>query len=267
MYSLTLQVRKAVVNDMHENKALLCELFQRCGKAELRFIVDMGLWGGLALGLVQMGFWLLWSPKWTLTAGGAAVGYMTNLVALKVMFEPVEPWRGPPIAQSVLHGFAPEWQGVQGLFLTRQDAVSQEFAEFMARKVLTPQRLWEFMLLGVPRRGGAGEREEGGSGFEELLVDALACEPGLELFLGGRANLARFAKALRPKLMPAATQANDYLETTMGLQDKLERAMRAMPSAKFERVLHPIFEEDELTLILVGAVLGGLAGYGQTFFY
>ena len=43
--------------------------------------------------------------------------------------------------------------------------------------------------------------------------------------------------------------------------------MRAMPSAKFERVLHPIFEEDELTLILVGAVLGGLAGYGQTFFY
>ena len=56
------------------------------GEAELKFIVDMGLWGGFALGLVQMGFWLLWSPKWTLTAGGAAVGYATNLVALKVLY-------------------------------------------------------------------------------------------------------------------------------------------------------------------------------------
>jgi len=30
---------------------------------------------------------LLWSPKWTLTAGGAAVGYATNLVALKVLYK------------------------------------------------------------------------------------------------------------------------------------------------------------------------------------
>ena len=27
------------------------------------------------------------------------------------------------------------------------------------------------------------------------------------------------------------------------------------------------FSQDELTLIIVGAVLGGLAGFGQTFFY
>jgi hypothetical protein len=40
-----------------------------------------------------------------------------------------------------------------------------------------------------------------------------------------------------------------------------------MQSAEFEKVLHPIFQEDELTLIIVGAVLGGLAGWGQTFFY
>jgi hypothetical protein len=77
-------LKKAVVEDMAANKQLLCQLFQQCGKAELRFIVDMGLWGGLALGLVQMAFWLLWDPRWTLVAGGAAVGYVTNLVALKV---------------------------------------------------------------------------------------------------------------------------------------------------------------------------------------
>jgi hypothetical protein len=39
--------------------------------------------------------------------------------------------------------------------------------------------------------------------------------------------------------------------------------MEQMTSRKFERVLHPIFEEDELTLILAGAVLGFAAGLIQ----
>eukprot|EP00964_Phaeocystis_antarctica_P063999 scaffold38454_cov28-Phaeocystis_antarctica.AAC.3 len=30
--------------------------------------------------------------------------------------------------------------------------------------------------------------------------------------------------------------------------------MRTLSSAEFERVLHPVFEEDELTLILIGAL-------------
>jgi len=54
---------------------------------------------------------------------------------------------------------------------------------------------------------------------------------------------------------------------SLGLEQKLAAAMRKMKSAKFERVLHPIFEEDEMTLIVVGGVLGGIAGYAQTFFY
>ena len=39
--------------------------------------------------------------------------------------------------------------------------------------------------------------------------------------------------------------------------------MRALPCAEFERVLHPVFEEDELTLILIGTALGGIAGAAQ----
>jgi hypothetical protein len=47
------------------------------------------------------------------------------------------------------------------------------------------------------------------------------------------------------------------LETTLRVQ------MEAMSPAKFERVLHPIFEEDELTLIIAGGVLGFIAGLIQ----
>jgi hypothetical protein len=35
----------------------------------------------------------VFTPKWTLVAGGALVGYATDWAALKVMFEPVDPWR------------------------------------------------------------------------------------------------------------------------------------------------------------------------------
>jgi hypothetical protein len=85
-------LKPAVVARLATHKALICELFQRCGRDELRFIVDVGLWGGLGLGVLQMGAWLLWSPKWSLAAGGAAVGYVTNWIALKVR----APARGPP---------------------------------------------------------------------------------------------------------------------------------------------------------------------------
>ena len=36
---------------------------------------------------------------------------------------------------------------------------------------------------------------------------------------------------------------------------------------EFEGVLHPVFQEDELTLILVGAFLGLVAGFGQAAFF
>ncbi len=52
-------LKRSVVDDMAERRGLICELFQRCGRAELRFIVDVGLWGGALLGLAQMALWLV----------------------------------------------------------------------------------------------------------------------------------------------------------------------------------------------------------------
>ena len=56
---------------------------------------------------------------------------------------------------------------------------------------------------------------------------------------------------------------HDYVDQTLGLEDTLRTRMQAMTSEKFERVLHPIFEEDELTLIIAGGILGFLAGLVQ----
>jgi hypothetical protein len=56
---------------------------------------------------------------------------------------------------------------------------------------------------------------------------------------------------------------HSYVDRKLQLQETLRTSMEGMTSAQFERVLHPIFEEDELTLILAGAALGFAAGLVQ----
>ena len=58
---------------------------------------------------------------------------------------------------------------------------------------------------------------------------------------------------------------HDYTEEALDLENEVRNKMSALPSAEFEAVLHPVFEEDEIKLILVGAVLGVLVGCFQEF--
>ena len=46
----------------------------------------------------------------------------------------------------------------------------------------------------------------------------------------------------------------------------LRERMENMPPAEFQDLLRPCFQEDEMKLILTGAVLGLLAGIGQLVF-
>jgi hypothetical protein len=57
------------------------------------------------------------------------------------------------------------------------------------------------------------------------------------------------------------------MEQRMNVQEDVATAMAGMVPAQFERVLHPIFEEDEKTLIAVGTVLGAAASAAQAAFY
>ena len=112
--------------------------------------------------------WLLYERAWTLAVGGAVVGYLTNWLALKLIFEPVEPRRVGPLV-------------VQGLFLKRQDEVSREFASFMAANVLTAPQLWDALL--------AGSRSSGFWRLLALRIDSgvLAVGLGWDMLQGNRA--------------------------------------------------------------------------------
>ncbi len=238
-------LESCVVLQMVQDRAKLGELFRNVGQKELDFLTNSGLWFGFLLGLIQMAVALVWDNPWSLSIGGGIVGLATNWLALKWIFEPINPTKIGPFI-------------LQGQFLRRQKEVAGEFSKFFAEKILSSPKLWDSML-NDPSTSPA---------FYELFRTHFQKFCGIistGLFRGTpepeTVNMVT-RKAIE-KLPNHIHVLHDYIDKTMGLEQTLRTKMEAMTAAKFERVLHPIFEEDELTLILAGAVLGFAAGLVQ----
>jgi len=218
------------------------------------------LFFGFLLGCVQALSWLFFDNPWTLTVGGAIVGLATNWIALKCIFEPVEP----------VYLFDNPRLKLQGLFLRRQNEVSGEFSDHLASKVLTSEKVWDNMLHG-------GKAEEFGAVLEQYTRAFLTSEaatrgralgfidPSGEGFDGelDPELLSTVVAHLRDRLADHVHVLHEYSDDALGLRELMRERMALMTPSEFERVLHPIFEQDELTLIVSGAVLGAVAGFAQ----
>jgi len=234
----TIDLRECVRSQMLSDRSKLGELFQICGSVELKFLTNSGLWFGFLLVLIQMVVSLFWTSKWCLSIGGGIVGFATNWLALKWIFQPVMPTKFGPFV-------------IQGMFLKRQKEVASEFSKFFANNVLTSERMFGSML----------ENPDTRSRFEGLFSDQVrSYVPAFLLPAKAVASLStKFATGLKSKIHVV----HGYVDAQLGLEGTLRKAMLAMTPQQFERVLHPIFEEDETTLIIAGAVLGLVAGLIQ----
>ena len=86
-----LDLHAIVLDAFVRDKEVLVDLFQKVGRVELEFLVNSGFGFGFALGLAQMAAWAATPAAWTLPVAGALVGYVTNWIAIKLLFEPAEP--------------------------------------------------------------------------------------------------------------------------------------------------------------------------------
>merc|ERR1740120_54093 len=87
VFDLADMVVKILVGD----PGLLNHMFIKCGYDELKFIRNMGGWMGLGFGVFQVMLWIWYSAGWMLPTFGLVVGLLSNWIALKMIFEPVEP--------------------------------------------------------------------------------------------------------------------------------------------------------------------------------
>ncbi|TGK11709.1 DUF445 domain-containing protein [Leptospira fletcheri] len=235
------------------NTKYLVEVFRKCGGPEFDFIVRSGIYFGFLIGCLQVCFWEIFDRWWTLPIMGVVVGYVTNWIAILMIFHPLEP------RNFILFKY-------QGLFLKRQKEVSREFASVISSRVLTTENLIRLIFLG---KGGDLIVRELAERAKELSERKLKEKIPYAKLLLGKAKVKEVQEKIADKVVgmvpETAERMKGYLEETLEIERIISLRLSQLPPTEFERLLHSVFREDELTLILLGALLGGLVGCVQTY--
>jgi len=243
-------LREMVVNMFTRDKQLTNDIFLVCGKKELKFIKISGFYLGFLFGLLQMFLWVLYKGWWLLPTAGFVVGYLTNWVALKMIFNPVHPRRCC-------------WCTIQGLFLQRQKEVAEVYADLLSQKVLTGERLLVAMIEGSCSNN-----------LFEVLDRHMMCtfdrlvqsKKIVKMMVGSKqydAVKVRVCHLLRKDIISFVPHISPYIDDALQVRDTLESSLNGLSPEEFESLLHPVFEEDEIKLILVGGFLGVAIGMLQ----
>jgi uncharacterized membrane protein YheB (UPF0754 family) len=185
---------------------------------------------------------------WVLPLGGVVIGYVTNWVALWMIFEPTERRKVGPFT-------------LQGLFIRRQPEASDVYAEIISDEVVTLSNIGEELLEG-PRSDRTRQMIE--TAMRPAVDRAVGvAQPAVRVAVG-----AREYDAIRSSV---AEEAVDYTMTPLSdaefnrrqsaaVRDLIAERMRELSSEDFSEMLRSGMREDEWLLLLHGAVLGFAAG-------
>jgi len=237
------------------NVGLIVDVFQKVGKPEFKFIERSGFYFGFLLGMLQLVFWLIYPVSWSIPIQGIIVGYLTNYLAINMIFRPLVP--------KVYFGLF----SYQGLFLKRQTEVSQEYSKIVAEKSLTPKNILQDILRGA-------KSEEFISLIDSSVsaqIDRLTLLAKPILFTTGKMekfNLLKkeLSNRMLESILNSLEEIEPFFEQALDLERTMADKMSKLSAQEFESVLRSAFQEDELLLILVGALLGAFVGLGQLFF-
>lgn len=240
-----IDVKLMVIRRLEANPALANRIFLEVGREELRFIVRFGFFFGLLLGIPTAFFTQeVLTQWWVLPIAGVLIGYTTNLLGIRMIFEPVRPRRIGPFE-------------LQGLFLKRQPEVAGVYADIIAEEVVTMTNVAEDLMHG-PNSDRTRQL------IEDSLRRALGrARPAVRVAVGSRDY-----ETIRTSL---AAEAADYAVTPLadeefnarqrsGVREFVATQVRAMGPAEFSEMLRTAMHEDEWLLYLHGAVLGFGAG-------
>jgi uncharacterized membrane protein YheB (UPF0754 family) len=248
-----LDIKALSIKILLRDKALLNRIFQECGKEEFKFIERSGFYLGALFGLPQAVISYFYAPWWLLPLAGLIVGYVTNWLALKLIFHPLYP-------KKYLFGLVT----YQGLFLKRQKEVAEAYAKIVSEEIVSVENMAEFVVRGPGAEKLARLIEK----HVETLVEHTVGDASVAILRTLAADRVEAIKNIvtyrfMEELPISVRRLFAYAEDALSIEEELRERMKALPPPEFERFLHPIFEEDETTLIIVGAVLGGIAGLIQ----
>ncbi len=243
-----LDIKLMVIKRIEEHPEMANRIYLEVGRKELRFIINFGFFFGALLG-VPLVFLTEAVPQWwVLPIGGVIIGYVTNWVALWMIFEPVEPRRLGPFK-------------VHGLFIRRQPEVSEVYGEIIADDIVTLSNIGDELLHG-PRADRT----------RQMIEDSM--RPAVDRAAGPARVAVRAALGSSQYETIRESVAAEAVEYTMSpltdpefnrrqsaaVRELIAERMRELPHDDFSELLRSAMREDEWLLLLHGAVLGFVAG-------
>lgn len=248
---LHLDVRALVIEMLSgPNADRLARMTQHVAGRELQWVIWYGGILGFAIGLVGLVPALIFERWWILPLVGAVDGLVNNYLAIQMIFR--------PHVRTRYLGLFP----YQGLFPARQSEIAREYGMMLEAEVLTPANIIERMAADAPTM--LMELLPLLSEAMEPLATEVARTAGVD---DDEALRQRVLMALVPQLSVIVAIVREDAEAVMAKQLDIaaiiETTLGSMPKEEFEHVLRGIFEEDEVTLIAMGGVLGAAIGCVQ----
>jgi uncharacterized membrane protein YheB (UPF0754 family) len=252
-----LDVKLMVIRRMEAQPELCNRVFLEVGKKEFRFIINFGFFFGFAIGIpTAILTEVVFDAWWLLPVCGVLIGYITNWLALWMIYEPVEP-------RKLLGRFT-----IQGLFIRRQPEVAGVYAGIIADDIITVQNMGEELLHG-PRADRT----------RQMIEDGL--KPAVDRSLGVVQPAVRVAMGTKEYDTIRDSIASEGVEYTMTpltdesfnreqserVRELIHERMLELPHEDFSDMLRSVTKQDEWLLLLHGAVLGFGGGLVHLLFF
>jgi uncharacterized membrane protein YheB (UPF0754 family) len=226
-------------------------IFLDMGRRELKFIQNFGFVFGFIVGIPVAAIMAFTSP-WILVGLGPVIGWVTNQVALWMIYEPPEWRRYGPIR-------------FKGLFIRRQPEVSEVYAKVVSEEILTVAEFGNELL-----HGPQSDRTR------TLIEDAM--RPAIDRAIGPARQAVRvavgpeeydqirraFAAEPADRMMIPLTDPEFSQGQAKTMGKLIVERMREMPGKDFGEMLRTATREDEWLLLLHGGVLGLFGGLIHT---
>jgi uncharacterized membrane protein YheB (UPF0754 family) len=223
-------------------------VFLDMGRRELKFIQNFGFFFGFVLGIPVAAITHFVTFWWLLPLLGVVVGYVTNWVALWMIYEPPEERRIGPFR-------------FQGLFVKRQPEVADVYARIVADEIVTVSNFGGELLHG-PQSDRTRALIE--SSMRPAIDRAIGpARAAVRVAVGRReydAIRESFAAAPVETMMTPLSDPDFSRRQSETMRKLIAERMREMSASDFAEMLRTATREDEWLLLLHGAVLGFAGG-------
>lgn len=244
-----LDIQFLAVSVLVQNKAQLNRLMQGMAGEATKFIRRSGIYFGFAIGLVQTIAWAYFHNPWIMPAFGFLTGFASDWLALNLIFLPRR-------RRKVL-GLIP----MQGVLHAQREQVTQDYARLLAADLFSTSVLIEALLNGpASERLFAVIEKEVASAIDKqvgYVRPVLALTIGAKRYRDMRAHIVRKVLEKMPDTM---VEAKEYASNAIDLESLIIEKMNELTDEQYEAILRPIFKDDEMLMVMFGALLGFMVG-------